>query len=319
MLGAVVEGAARMSENPDQSPAGEAFSPALAAELTGGLCCAACGYELRGLTIKGVCPECGLAIQATVLSLVDPRAAEIQPIRSRRSVAAGVNAWSFGAIGAVLMGWAVWGTGLASGLVSERAQERMIAAGAVSLVVSGVGALAVIRPHGRIALRHSIGAAAGVLLYPLAVYLYVQLGAIATAGPGPSLVGAMTGDAPAMPWRVERLAMWLTLATGAWLLRRNLRTLAARSLVLRAERVERQTIGGAVVSVLIAALGDVLGICAAGAGDWGGAMVLVGEVLVGVGAVMLTLAVVGIVVDTVRLTPAILQRPLAMWDVVGEG
>ena len=42
----------------------------------------------------GTCPECGLPIQATLLSLVDPRAAEIQPIRSRRTVATGLAAWA---------------------------------------------------------------------------------------------------------------------------------------------------------------------------------------------------------------------------------
>ena len=308
-----------MSEFTEQIPAGEAVAPALAAELTGGLCCAACGYALRGLTIKGVCPECGLAIQATLLSLVDPRAAEIQPIQSPRAVAMGVNAWSIGALGAVALGWAVWVSGLVPAVLSERAQEWLITAGAVSLVASGVGALAIIRPHGRITRRHSVAAMLGLALYPLAVYLYVQLGAIASAGPGPSLVGAMTGKAEEMPWRLERLAMWLTLAAGAWLLRANLRTLAARSLVLRAERVDRQTIAGAVGAVRIAGAGDVLGMPAAGAGDWGGGLGPVGGGGGGGGAVLLTLAMVGIVVDTVRLTPSILQRPLGIADVVREG
>lgn len=293
--------------------------PALAEELTGRLRCAACRYELHGLTIKGNCPECGLAIQATILSLIDPRAAEIQPIRSPRAIASGLIAWAAGALGAVLFGWAVWASGIVEGLLSDAAQHRLIVAGASSLLISGVGALAIIRPHAGIPLRRSIAAALGVLLYPYAIKLYVELGAIASAGPASSLIATWTGAAQATPWRCERLAMWLTLAAGAWLLRGNLRVLAARSLVMRAERVDRQTIASAVASVLIAAVGDVLGLCAAFAGSWGGSLVLVGEVLVGLGATLLTLGMIGIVIDTLRLAPAVLQRPLALGDVVGGG
>jgi len=307
-----------MSEEARQSPSVRAAAPALAEELAGALRCAACRYELRGLTIQGNCPECGLAIQATLLSLVDPRAAEIQPIASPRVVALGVNTWSIGAFAAVILGWAVWVSGFTDRLLGDTAQYRLIMTGAVCLLISGVGAMAVIRPHRGISVCHSVAAALGVLLYPLAIFLYVQVGAVASAGPEPSVLDSMSSRVEAMPWRWERLAMWLTLGVGAWLLRSNLRTLAARSLVMRAERVDRQTIAGSVAALGIAAAGDVLGLCAQLAGDWGGAMVLIGEVLVGVGAVLLTLGMAGIVVDTLRLTPAILQRPLAITDVLAE-
>ncbi len=304
--------------DPSADP-GHPTEPALAQELTGRLHCAACRYDLRGLTIKGTCPECGLAIQATLLSLVDPRAAEIQPIRSPKLVAVGLVAWSMGAFAAVVFGWAVWISGAIEGLVSDAAQHRLIIVGALCLAVSGVGALAIVRPHAGIPARRSIAAALGVALYPLAVKFYIDLGAIASAGSAGSLLNAWSGEIEAMPWRRERLLLWLILAIGAWCLRGNLRLLATRSLTVRAERVDRQTIAGAVAAVGIAAVGDGLDMLAPFVGNWGGVIMLIGEVLVGLGAVLLTLAMGGIVVDTLRLMPAVLQRPLGMADVLGNG
>ena len=305
-----------MPEEPSQSPPQAA--PALAEELAGSLRCAACRYELRGLTIKGNCPECGLAIQATLLSLVDPRAAEIRPIRWPRLVALGANAWSMGAMLAVLIGWVVWASGFFPDVLGEPTERALILLGAAGLSLSGLGALTVIRPHSGIPVRHSVAALLGVMLYPVAVYLYMRLGAVASSGTSASMVAAMTGRADPASWRAERLAMWVILAVGALLLRSNLRALASRSLVMRAERVDRQTIAGSVAAVGIAAVGDALGLAAQSAGGWAGSLVLFAEVLVGLGAVLLTLGMVGIVLDTLRLTPAILQRPLAMSDLLAR-
>lgn len=305
-----------MPQSPSPSPSGEPSAPVLAEELTGTLRCASCGYELRGLTIRGQCPECGLAIQATLLTLIDPRAAEIQPIRSPRLVAAGLSAWALGAALAVLCGWAVWVSGLLANGPSVATQDRLITLGALGLVGSGIGSLAIIRPHEHIPRWQSGLALLGTLLYPVAIYLYVELGAIASAGPGPSLLAAWSGRAQPMAWRWERLAMWLTLAAGATCLRWNLRALAARSFVLRAERVDRQTIAASVAALLIAGAGDALALAAPAVGNWSGEISLAGEVLVGLGALLLTLAMIGITIDTFRLLPAVLHRPLALADVV---
>ncbi|MBL8760751.1 MAG: hypothetical protein JNL50_05545, partial [Phycisphaerae bacterium] len=59
----------------------------LARELTGDLRCAKCAYNLKGLSVRSVCPECGLAISATLLAKVDPHAAELRPIAWRVPVA----------------------------------------------------------------------------------------------------------------------------------------------------------------------------------------------------------------------------------------
>ncbi|MBK7404754.1 MAG: hypothetical protein IPJ41_08995 [Phycisphaerales bacterium] len=295
-------------------------APALAQELTGPLRCASCRYDLRGLSVMGTCPECGLPIQATLLSIVDPMAAELRPIRRPRLLACGLVVWTLGALSALALGWVVWVSGVFSGMLSPGAQLWVVRVGAAMLGLSWLGSLVIIRPHAGIRLRRQIAAGVAVLLYPVVIMLYIYLGKVAASGPGQSLLAVWTGESGAVPWPPERLAMWLTLAAGAWLLRGNLRVLAARSLVLRSERVDRQTIAAMVASLLVAALGDGLGLAAPLLGRVaGGAVVLAAEGLVGLGALLMTLGMVGIALDTWRVIPAVLHRPLGMGDLIGGG
>lgn len=290
----------------------------LAEELTGTLRCASCRYDLRGLSVKGECPECGLPIQATLLSIIDPMAEELRPIESPRLVAAGLVAWAVGGVVAVALGWLAWLSWGLPGGVSAQVQGRLVGVGAAAVLIAGAGAAAAIRPHAGIPLRRRLAAGGAVLLYPVLAYLYIELGKAAAAGPGQSLLGAWTGTAEPTPWRTERLCFWLTLAAIGWLLRGNLRVLASRSLVLRAERVDRQTIAAGVAALLVAALGDTVGLLAGMAGTAAaGTMVLLGEVLVMLGSALMSLGVIGLSVDTFRLLPAVIHRPLARRDVVG--
>ncbi|HZW10661.1 MAG TPA: hypothetical protein VFF69_12225 [Phycisphaerales bacterium] len=290
---------------------------ALAEELTGRLRCASCRYELRGLSVMGECPECGLPIQATLLSIVDPKAEELQPLAHPRLVGAGLVAWIGGAILAALAGWAVWVSGVAPGTLSPSAQQRLIVAGAVALALSALGALAIVRPHPGVPRARLIAAACGVALYPATIWLYVTLGRVAALGPEQSLLGAWTGTPEPAPWRARRMVLWLLLAAGGALLRGPLRMLAARSLVLRAQRVDRQTVTAGVAALLVAALGDAIGLVApAWGGGAAGSLVLVGEVLVLLGAVLMTLGIVGVAIDVYRVLPSVIHRPLARRDVV---
>ncbi len=293
----------------------------LAEELTGSLRCASCRYELRGLSVKGECPECGLPIQATLLSIVDPMAEELQPVRRPWLVASGLVAWSAGALLGALAGWFVWMSG-ASALVYDvqtapGLQRRISLLGAAALVVSGLGAATVVRPYAATPRRRVASALCGVAIYPLVVWLYADLCAEAGSRAKQSLLSAWTFDPDPAPWRAERLLFWLSIAAGGWLLRGNLRMLAARSLVLRSRRVDRQTIAAGVAALLTAALGDAIGLAAGMVrGGLAGSLVLMGEVLVLLGAVLMTLGMIGVAVDTFRLLPAVIHRPLARRDVV---
>lgn len=296
---------------------GPGIPPAsIAHELTGSLRCVSCRYELRGLSIKGNCPECGLAVRATLLSLVDPHALELRPIRRPRLVAAGMLLWAGGAAFALVAGIAAWVIPLSGGLSAEAVRGRLVLAGAAALGLSGVGALAIVRPHAGIPRWSVVRGLVGVAFYPLAVALYVGVGTVAAPHAGATKLAIWTGGQEGALWRAERLAMWLVLSAIAWLLRPSLRRMAARSLVLRSRRVDRQTIAATAAALLVAAGGDAMAILAGLWGQWAGSLVLVAETLVAVAAALLALAVVGSLIDTVRIIPAVLSRPLGIDDVL---
>jgi hypothetical protein len=196
--------AARGESQREQATQDAAVAPqsVLAEELAGTLRCAACRYDLRGLSVKGYCPECGLPIQATLLSIVDPMAEELQPIARPRLVASGLLAWSVGALVAALVAWFVWISGVSGvmrDLLSPGARERLIAFGAVALAFSGLGAAAIVRPHAAIPTGRVVAASFAVALYPVVVWLYVDLGRVAATGAQQSLLGAFTSDRSRRP------------------------------------------------------------------------------------------------------------------------
>src|SRR5436190_23878239 len=82
------------------SSRGSGTGSALGRQLRGDLPCVACGYNLKGLSIRSVCPECGTPVRATILSVVDPHAAELTPIRLPALVALGLLFCAAGALGA---------------------------------------------------------------------------------------------------------------------------------------------------------------------------------------------------------------------------
>jgi len=153
-----------------------------------------------------------------------------------------------------------------------------------------------------------ISAAAGAL----AMGLYVPLIAAALnvarydAGHTPYIV-----DDPSLTRLGWRLVGGASLAGMLLLIRPSARELVNRSLVLRTKRVDRQTIYATVGAVLVTILGDLLRLAAAaGAGpmewlNWTGTMVVL------VGSVLLTLGLAGALVDSWRISRAILSPSLS--------
>ena len=87
---------------PDADPGGSG----LAMLLTGDLPCIGCGYDIRGLSVLSQCPECGLAVRATVLHRVDPSAEALRPMPTPRLTSLGIVAWTgFGLLTAIML-WA---------------------------------------------------------------------------------------------------------------------------------------------------------------------------------------------------------------------
>lgn len=282
-------------------------------ELRGTLPCARCRYELQGLSVRATCPECGLPVRATILARVDPLADELRPLSWPRATAVGVVVWS---LAAVLAAAGVWWLRIEE-LVGAHWFETQ-AHGAVLVLVlvglSGLGAIALIAPHAGIPRTHRLLAFAGVLFYvPLLAALWRLHVVIDARGIVAYGLGA-TADLERSTIRVVALA----LLGGIMLcLRINARRLAARSFLMRTGRTDRQTIAAMLGVLGVIALGDALLLWAgAAAGPREDQFRLVGQLIILVGSVLLTLGLVGVLADCVRLAPVLRERPLSLREIV---
>jgi hypothetical protein len=297
---------------PPASAPGVAAAGALSRQLGGDLPCVMCKYNLRGLSIRSVCPECGTAVRATILALVDPHAAEFEPITSPRLTALGLVVWVAGALLAALLAWLPAPSGRGYG-----AWHVLVAA---SLIASGVGALALVRPHagsGRL----------GTILAAMAVFLYAPLAWLVWEV---TSWGWTSGQSAIFPFvalfaherspTVQRLLVCVLVAAIALLIRPNARLLVARSLALRTGRVDRQTILAIVAAAAIAALGETsLAVARASHGTFADTTRLAGQILVPAGWALVTLGMVGSLIDAVRIAKSILMPAPTLGQVIASG
>ncbi len=275
--------------------------------LTGKLPCVSCGYNLQGLSVLGVCPECGTAVRATILAIIDPLAEELRPIRFPKLVAAGLLLWAAGAFVAVLLGAYATAAAIApgSGFGFWRSHFPLWASAAVqlALVLSGVGALCMVRPHAGVGWRTIASGIVAVIAYGPLIYLSSQLLALTAAA-------AMAGKID--PWQDSHLTMYRLAIGGLMLaivggLRPAARLLVARSLALRTGRVDRQTMLAMAGSILLAMLGDILGLFGAGiSGHASDVLKTAGIVLMIVGIFLLLMGIAGSLIDCVRIARSIL-------------
>lgn len=276
-----------------------------------------CQYNLRGLSVRSPCPECGLPIRATLLAVIDPHATEFQPIYAPRLTALGLVCWSAGALGAALMVWAlrigdamdIW-----SSLDPLRTRSLPFA-GLLMLLLSGLGALAFVRPHNKIPARRSLLALLGAALYIPLAWVFAEIHLIAD----PGLAPAYLEIGQVWPWRVGLRLIGAACLIGIILLSRpNARLIVARSMLFRLARVDRQTLLMLVMALCVAAAGDLLllGSTSMGGGLEQGAWIL-GTVLVAVGSMLLTVGLVGVVLDASRMVPVLLEPAPSLVDVFG--
>jgi hypothetical protein len=310
------DGPNRSAEPPDNAPGGADVqrSAALDAMLGGSLPCFVCGYELKGLTVRGVCPECGTAVRATILHTVDPDAEEIQPVAAPRLVTAGLVLWPMGALATAAMLWVnrinevsgATGGIAASGTVYSRAALA-------GVLVSAIGALMLVRPARAIPKWKS----AAVVL---------SLAGYAAAAIGLRLVEAADlAKAPAYVSRApdpERLLGRLIFGAGVLVvllgMRPMARELVRRSLAMRQGRVDRQTLAAMAAVTLIGMLGDGLRWLSLASGVWSW-LSLVGTALVIISSLLLTLGVASAIVDGVRIGASVRTPAPSIRSVVGGG
>jgi hypothetical protein len=281
-------------------------SALLGRELGGDLPCVVCGYNLRGLSIRGVCPECGSGVRATILAVVDPHATILRPIYLPRFVAGGLVVWALSGLVIAIVLW--WPHFAAAAAVSfHRVPAPDLSLLLVALVACwAAGAASLVRPHGGIPWWYTVAAVCALALH---------------APMGWALLHLYRTDWPASAAGTRRVFVAMAcLAAIFVLLRPTARLLVARSLLLRSGRVDRQTLYGMAAAALLVAIGH--GIIRFSVVGWVGGQVVVrvlGVALLVIGAALLTLGLIGCVIDSVRIARAILRPRRTLKQVLRSG
>jgi hypothetical protein len=301
----------------NDAPPPESRPRDLARELTGDLPCYACGYNLRSISVLGVCPECGTPVRATILARVDPYAGVLRPIDRPRLTAAGLLLWSVAALAAAIIVWSLRLIDAVQVMALGSADAgRLVVGAAVMIALSGLGAaVALVRPHGGIPARQVLAALAGVLAYLPLLYLYWQLHAVYDPPRIAPYLERFEPDRTRALLRLGSAGAMLVIVAG---LRPNLRLLTSRSLLMRMGRVDRQTMFALAAAILVAAAGDLLHLLAPQLSPQAAAFAFIlGMLLIALGSMLLTVGLVGIVIDSRRIVPVILRPPVSYRQVLG--
>lgn len=308
-------------------------SSRLAVSLKGDLPCVQCGYELRGVSILGVCPECGTAVRATLLAVIDPLAQELQPIARPRLVAAGLLMWvgGFCLAGVLVCGSLIRQLLMAWSLGEAVGPPRWQAWALAPLVlIAGVGALLVARPHDHVSRRDTLMAVLAALLHLPLAGAGVMLSNLHTQGWG-AKSGSMAIGPLAVVWEPSPDRTLLRLAAGAAglgvivFMRPVTRVLVARSLAIRTGRVDRQTLLATAAAIVMVMAGDSLGLLARTLGGTASEWLLLAAVTVlAFGSLLLFIGLFSSLVDSVRIARAIVRPGPSMHQVIhghggGEG
>jgi hypothetical protein len=293
------------SSSPDRAPR------RLSATLTGELPCISCGYDLRGLSILGDCPECNTAVRATILAAVDPMADELRPVRRPRLVAVGLVGW----IGCWLLGavvaWSVVLEQLLSSFLglgpgARVPAERLIAYAPLALPAlllgSGLALVLIARPTDETKRWQSA-------LVLIAAALCVPAGLIAGEITGLPIALPHAGtvlDPDSQQALVLRLALVAIVAVILLCVRPIARTLVRRSLALRTGRVDRQTIAAMIAALGVIAVGDTVRLGAHFAsGPAAQTLAVAGLAITLLGSLFFTVGLLSAMIDAVRIARAI--------------
>lgn len=288
----------------------------LGRELGGNLPCFVCGYNLRGLSVRSMCPECGTLVRATILSLVDPLASELRPIPHPRWLSTGLLLWTGGAAIGALLAWLPHCADLLN-LLGIRTSRPSIALGLMFAVgTSAIGSLVLVRPHAGLPVRDSLCASLATLLYaPLGVALW-RFHAISDVSTGPRYI---TGWSPSRQSTSFLVASFLIMAAIILLQRPMARALVARSLLMRTGRVDRQTMYAMAIAAAIAAAGAGIGRIAGQGTTLGETARIFGIVLITLGSLLLTIGIFGSLLDAARIAQAVITPRVSLKRIIREG
>ena len=300
----------------DVDSEGEHGPARLERALRGRLPCVVCKYDLRGLSVRGVCPECGTAVRATILYEVDPHAEEFEPILHPKLTSTALVVWAMAALVAT---GAIWWPRIVD-VVSKVALVHPPVAIAswvavVSTGISGAAVLFLLRPTRRTAWQTTLAALAGACAYvPLVWTMHRMVLLIDSRGRMPYLGPPAQQDS-----LVIHLLFCVSLIVCVLGVRPIIRGFVRRSMAMRTKRVDRQTLLAMAATAGLMIVGDIVrlvfarvaagastGSGGSGAADlvqWGD---LVGQMIVGLASGLFALGMIGAVRDSWRLRRVIL-------------
>lgn len=260
-------------------------------------------------------------MRTTLLAKVDPRADELQPIMLPHLTAAGLILWPLGALFAAAVIWALRSRDAVALLVAvEPALPWAPRAAALGVLASGLGALALVRPHRVQSALTSLSALGAVLLYPPLAWLIRR---------------TLEHDSPLLakpylqPEGLTVLRLMMTMAALVLMaliaqgLRASQQLLVARSVLMRTGRAERQKTPGLLAALAMIMIGEGFHLACFWAAnvmrpDYVDIPRYLGTMLVAVGSMLFTLGLVGVFLDGIRLWPVVTSRPLGLQDVLGD-
>lgn len=320
----LVTGSALNAEQPHRTA--EHHAPGAAAppggsvpmpDLTGDLPCIGCGYNLKGLSIRELCPECGTAVRASILACVDPMADELRPLRRPTVVAYGMIVWAWAAVAAAATVW------------TERLDDalnlwvplhldtgRVLDAGLLFIALSGLASLVLIHPYRNKNGWGSFKAAGAVLLYLPLCYVHFKIHGEYDRIVGVPFLGSEGLDVGRSMLRLAENVLIVIIILG---LRDNAVSLAQRSIVMRTGRVDTQPMTALVSALVLASVGDVLRLVFPSVGGVTGDLLTTFEqVVIAVGSFLFTLGLVGVGVDTLRLRRVLMNPAPGLVDIMDE-
>jgi hypothetical protein len=279
--------------------------------LTGELPCARCRYNLQGLSILSVCPECGTPVRGTILATVDPLAKELSPITMPTATAAGVILWA----GSLLVAAAAVLALRLEEVVRAMEGPDLVATEAVrrvpgwAVAAAAVFAVAFVRPHAKISVLNSLAAGLACAAHlPLAYLMWQIFNVVDAASATPYVAIDPTWGPVRSMLRLGCAACMAVIILG---IRPNGRLLVSRSLLMRTGRVDRQTLLVILAAVGLASLGDALRLAGPGLRtDQSDLIAGLGGVVIAVGSLLILIGLVGVFIDVVRLRYAIMTPPL---------
>lgn len=269
----------------------------LGLSLSGSLPCITCRYDLKGISIRGVCPECGTMVRATILHRVDPDADVFRPVWRPRLISALLRLWALGALVAALAIWIVRIEEIAAGAGGAHNGAIWMRAALWAIIASAVGSFAFVRPIQGMDMRKTLAALAGTGGYAIVLigFLGVLRAEVGRAAP----YSADVLNTDRILWRLLMMAGVLVVLLGV---RPAARELVKRCLALRTGRVDRQTIIAMIVVTLVGMVGDGLRVLAPALPNVAGeVMGQLAVVLVAMSALLLTLGIGSAVVDAWRI------------------